>query len=382
MNEIYLPRDLRDASISVIIFRCANFFGNEVGSFYDKKMRETKGENWLQELSILRKEYKINLYDPTFVLKEPLHSDSPLREFLPKTENFYRNLSILKRLRNDAYHNNYKGDIFQAISAVELFFSVAIEIGVNDCAQQFANLIIRLKDLESGKKFDNDKQLQKEQAEKEKALNEDKIAELNEKYRDISAKSAYLERELKLKEDLFQKQLLSMNANNEELAKIKSILAQNEEQVRILTEENEAEKARLLDIQSEKEEIQEVTNLLAKIVMDDDKLQEFRSKISASSVENYSGLPNEDIVGSIWTGSKGKKKITLSVRERDLIDTRTNEPVREIKDSQRRELAEAWLKIRPSGGRIFVDELGNACTLMNDELIFLGRVEKLGFDKS
>lgn len=377
MNEIYLPRDLRDSSISVIIFRCANLFGTEVGKFFDMKMRETVGDSWVQDLGKLRNEYKINLYDPSFVLKEPLYSDSPLRQFLPKSPSFYRKLTILKRLRNDAYHNKFDGDMSQTIASVELFFEVALDIGVGDCAQQFANLIGRLRDIEKGVTFEQDKDIQREQAEREKAISEEKIIELNERLEQLSQKSVVLELEIKEKENNFQKQLIDLQGNEKEFETTKKLLREKEEHVRILSRQNEDEKRRIEEIQEEKVELQEVTKLLAQIVMDDDKLQDFRAKVKINSGASTIREANERKIGSIWTEGKGRLKITLSVRERDLIDPKTNMPIMTISEANRKALAEKWLKIRPSGGRIFVDEFGNACTLINDDLIFLGEIVEL-----
>jgi phosphomannomutase len=80
--------------------------------------------------------------------------------------------------------------------------------------------------------------------------------------------------------------------------------------------------------------------------------------------------------GTIWTQPKGKKKITLSVGKRDLVDSKTNRPLDYISDSVRLQIAEDWLLVRPSGGRIFVDEDGNAVTLLGDSLVYLGNISE------
>lgn len=372
MNEIYLPRNYQDASMAVIVIRCLKFFGTEVGTYIDEKMRVSDGTDWLQELGVLRREYKLNLYDPIFVIKEALYSDSPLRKHFPKSEGFYRNLSKLKKLRNDVVHNNFDGNLIQTISSVELFFEVSMDIGISVCEKQFANLIIRLRDIEQGKTFDLDKKIQLEQAEKEKALSEERITELSEQIQEISKNSAILEDEIRRKEQEYQSHLHSLQGNDAELEKVKTLLVAKNIEIKELAKQSAKEKKRILEIKKEKEFYQEVAKLFAEIVIDDDKLQNFRLQIGDQTDKDHGLNSNKSGIGTVWTKDKGKLRITLSVRERDLIDPRTGLPISAIENSRRKELAEEWLKIRPSGGRIFVDEQGCACTLLNDNLIYLG----------
>ena len=80
--------------------------------------------------------------------------------------------------------------------------------------------------------------------------------------------------------------------------------------------------------------------------------------------------------GSIWNKPKGKRKITLSVARRDLVDSKTNKPIDYISEESRMEIAEEWLLVRPSGGRVFVDDEGNASTLLGESLVFLGNIQR------
>ena len=38
------------------------------------------------------------------------------------------------------------------------------------------------------------------------------------------------------------------------------------------------------------------------------------------------------------------------------------------------EIAEDWLLVRPTGGRVFVDDDGDAVTLLGDGLVYLGNI--------
>jgi seryl-tRNA synthetase len=79
-------------------------------------------------------------------------------------------------------------------------------------------------------------------------------------------------------------------------------------------------------------------------------------------------------VGSLWNKPKGKRKITLSVGKRDLVDSKTSKPIDYISEAARMEIAEDWLAVRPSGGRVFVDEDGDAATLLGEDLVYLGNI--------
>jgi len=93
------------------MFDCLLLLGDELGDYYDGAMRKCQGEDWLRNLAQLRDDHKLNLHDPDFVIKEPLRSDSPLRAILPKFPSFYKNLDILRRVRNLIATTMLKGDL-------------------------------------------------------------------------------------------------------------------------------------------------------------------------------------------------------------------------------------------------------------------------------
>jgi hypothetical protein len=62
------------------------------------------------------------------------------------------------------------------------------------------------------------------------------------------------------------------------------------------------------------------------------------------------------------------------VGKRDLVESKTSKPLDYISVESRIELAEDWLRVRPTGGRVFVDEEGNAVTLIGESLVYLGDI--------
>lgn len=82
-------------------------------------------------------------------------------------------------------------------------------------------------------------------------------------------------------------------------------------------------------------------------------------------------------IGEPWLRSKGKFKLLLSHKEKDLLDKRDGEVLDKAFSGKSRAVAELWLEIRPIGGRVFLDNDGNACTHQGTDLIFLGNVQHL-----
>jgi chromosome segregation ATPase len=241
---------------------------------------------------------------------------------------------------------------------------------------QYATLMTRLREIEKGVTFDAEREVQENQAEKEKAFLEDRISELNEMVEEFQEKYEKREFEINELKSNYEVQLTNLENNSEKLEEMKKLLIQKEEIESKLMEENELEKSRLIEIETEREQLRQVTSLLTQIVMDDNKLEQFRMKVQDSSPEFQSISSSDYAVGGIWTKEKGKKKLILSVKQRDLIDPVTDEPVNSIDSESRKKLAEQWLRIRPSGGRIFIDDQGNASTLLGENLIYLGNLKK------
>ena len=373
-NHLYLPQDLEDASIDLVIFRCNKYLGNEVGKFVDQLMRQKVGENWLKELSILRQEFNINISDPLFILKEPLYSDSPLRKVLPKSETFYRNLESLKRLRNKIYHNNFDGDIDQAIVAVQWYFDIASDLQLQSCANQFAKLLLRLKDLKQGKKSYSDIHEKEAIAEQEKIMLEDQIVELNEKIQESHSKSLNLESEMRMLEKRFRNESSNLGKTTVELEKLRELLKAKEINELKLYRQSEIEREKIAEIEAERDSLLEVSTLLTNIVMKDIDFDNALMKDRKNASESHlTGDLNSEI-GQLWNGERGKKKFVLSAKKQDLIDPKTELPVIALDESAKKSWVEKSLRIRPTGGRIFVDSSGNSTTLIGNQLIYLGNI--------
>ena len=354
----------------LITFDCIKLFGEEFGKYCDLKMQEIEGPEWLKNLETLRQQYKTNLFDTAFLLKECLIPDSPLRKILPKSRTFYNDLSILKKVRNESQHFNFKHSNSATNQVVKLFFDVSLELNLVVCIEQYNLMTRRLNDLVSGKNFQPDPNLNAKlgEIERQKAEMEDQLIEKN---------MLLLDKEKKLNN--VQKIISESNSKIEDLTK------SNEQKTSAYNKINEdLEKSK-----KEAEELREQVNELNAQKESDEITESEIDKIIASLAETLL-IINEDSpkkqtrkaqlknprpeVGSVWNKPKGKRKITLSVGRRDLVDSKTSKPLDYISEESRMEIAEDWLRVRPTGGRVFVDEEGDAATLLGENLVYLGNI--------
>ena len=345
-------------------------FGEEFGKYCDLKMQEIEGPEWLKNLGILRQQYKNNLIDTAFLLKECLIPNSPLRKILPKSKTFYDELSILKKVRNDSQHFSFKHSNNATNEVVKLFFNISLELNLVVCIEQYSLMTRRLNDLASGKNFQLDPDLNTKlgEIEKQKAEMEDQIIEKN---------ALLLDKEKKLNH--IQKTISESNSKIEDLTKLNEQKTSAFNKINEDLEKSKAEARELrehvnqLNAQKESDEIteKEIEKIIASLVgtlsiinEDSPKKQNHKAQLK---------IPRPE-VGSLWNKPKGKRKITLSVGKRDLVDSKTSKPLDYISEESRMEIAEDWLVVRPSGGRVFVDKDGDAATLLGEDLVYLGNI--------
>jgi len=369
-TSLSLPNKLSEDTNHLITFDCIKLFGEEFGKYCDLKMQEIEGPEWLKNLGILRQQYKNNLFDTAFLLKECLIPDSPLRKILPKSKTFYNDLSILKKVRNESQHFSFRHSNSATNEVVKLFFDVSLELNLVVCIEQYNLMTRRLSDLASGKNFQPDPNLSTKLAEieKQKAEKEDQLIEKN---------MLLLDKEKKL--NLVQKIISESNSTIEDLTKsnAQKTFAFNKVNEDLEKSKKEAEELRqqLNELNAEKESDKITEKEIEKIIASLAGTLSIINEESPQKQTRKAQLKNpRPKVGSLWDKPKGKRKITLSVGKRDLVDSKTSKPLDYISEESRMELAEDWLRVRPTGGRVFVDEEGNAVTLIGESLVYLGDI--------
>ena len=383
-NSLKLPSTLDAKSNKILMFDCLLLLGDELGNYYDESMRKVQGEYWLRNLAQQRNDYNLTLNDPDFVIKEPLRSDSPLRSILPKSPSFYKNLDILRKIRNHIAHNKTEGGYEQTREILGILLAVSMDIDLKHCVNEYAGAIRRIEALDLGTTFGEDsptgdrvEDFEDKSAEIEEILFEEKeksaqVAQLLEEARSVVV----------IKELEFEALYESEQAKTVAVQKMEAELnkaRQEAEELKIQLEENTQ---RTEDLK--KSEIN-LKNLVASLALPLNetanlnamKIDERSDDIKSQAKENTARLLSVQEAGTLWEHPKGNKKIVLSVSSRDLVDTKNGKLLEKADPTRTKELAEKWLKIRPQGGRVFIDSDGHASTLIDDRLVYLGNVTGL-----
>lgn len=383
-NSLKLPNSLDSKSNKILIFDCLLLLGDELGSFYDKKMRELQGDHWLRTLAQQRNDYNLTLNDPDFVIKEPLRSDSPLRAILPKSPSFYKNLDILRKIRNYIAHNKIEGGYEQTREILGILLMVSMDINLTHCVNEYAGAIKCIEALNQGKVFEKDSKTENRVEELE-----DRSAEIEEMLFEEKKKSAKIAQLLEearsvvvIKELEFEALFESEQAKTAVVQKMEYELEAARREAEQLKVQLEADSQQTEDLK--KSEIN-LKNLVASFALSKDetlnlkalRIDERSEDIRNQAKENTSKLLSVQEIGSLWDRPKGNKKIVLSVSSRDLVDTKNGTVLENANPAQTKALAEKWLAIRPQGGRIFIDSEGHASTLIDDRLVYLGNVTGL-----
>ena len=383
-NSLKLPTTLDAKSNKILMFDCLLLLGDELGSFYDTKMRKAHGDDWLRNLAQQRNDYNLTLNDPDFVIKEPLRSDSPLRAILPKSPSFYRNLDILRKIRNHIAHNKTEGGYEQTREILGILLAVSMDIDLKHCINEYAGAIRRIEALDLGTMFGEDSPTANRVEDFE-----DKSAEIEEllfEEKEKSAKVAQLLEEARsvvvIKELEFDALHESELAKTVAVQKMETELNNARREARDLKNQLEVNNQKTEDLK--KIEIN-LKNLVASLAVSPAepsnpsvmRLDERSGDIKNHAKKNTTKLQSIQEAGSLWEHPKGNKKIVLSVSSRDLVDTKNGKLLEKADPTRTKELAEKWLKIRPQGGRIFIDSAGNASTLIDDRLVYLGNVTGL-----
>ena len=383
-NSLKLPASLDAKSNKILLFDCLLLLGDELGNYYDANMRKVQGDDWLRTLAQLRNDYNLTLKDPDFVIKEPLRSDSPLRSVLPKSTSFYKNLDVLRKIRNHIAHNKTEGGYEQTREILGILLSVSMDIDLKHCINEYAGAIRRIEALDQGATFSDDSSMGNRVEDFE-----DKSAEIEEMLFDEKEKTAKVAQLLEearsivvIKELEFEALYESEQAKTAAVEKMEVELnkaRQEAEELKIQLEEN-AQRAEDL----KKSEIN-LKNLVASLAvsvaepsnLDIVKIDDRSNDQKSQEKKNASKLLSVQEAGTTWENPKGNKKIVLSVSSRDLVDTKNGKLLEEVDPVLTKELAEKWLKIRPQGGRIFIDSDGHASTLIEGRLIYLGKTNGL-----
>lgn len=368
-RELNFPNVNNEGQLRLLILDSFILLGESLGNHYDLKLRPLLGNNWLKNLARERNDYGYNLVDPDWVLKEPLrNSTSPTRLTLPKGQGFYNKINVLAKTRNSYFHNEAVCNINNVREILQYFLNLCLDIPLEHAANQYSLAIVRLDKLIAGEIFapaisglSRIQLLEQQVAEMEELVKAQKSEIVKKQYVLDAALDEVAINAEKLRE------VEDMVGGKDQL--ISQVLAEKkiaEEQARLLQEEFDA---KLVELNDKELQEKQYKDLLAKLA-ESRTVASFRGKLDVEVSDNKIDLEP----GSVWTGEKGARRLTLSVNFRELYDTKTGELLSEKYGSVATELAQEWLRIKPQGGRIFVDSAGIATAFQGENLIYLGKV--------
>jgi hypothetical protein len=307
--------------------------GRELGDRYDATLSKTIGPHWLQALSNILGKW-LNLYDPHFVLHEPLvNAESPTRECLPHGPAFYNLLDDALQVRNRwSHHEIVYYDLVTLRESVKTIHKVATAAEMA-LGAHCAAIIKRIKDIESGAYQPQGRPV--ETAAPDVQLD--------------AIQADLLEAELK------QRQLLA------EVEAAQALLDEAALQQDELQEQRARERAALLaqlgDAQGAVERLQYLV----------ESLQAQKDGVPTEEVTFIDVLP-----GHRWTTDLPERRTLLMALSNDLFDQSSQQPIaQEFGDSAPDTIA-GWKQTVPAASTIFLTRLGQAVVMIDGAPIYLG----------
>jgi len=368
-RKLNLPNAINKGQNKLLIFDAFILLGEELGNHYDSKISPVLGKNWVFELAKGRGDLEYNITDPQWVLVEPLRNPtSPTRLTLPKSPGFYNRVSTLSKARNAYFHNDNNGSIEAALKVIHLLLEISLEIPLNFAGIAYADAIKRLNSLNLGEVFHGG-----ESNLKRVVLLEQQVAELEE-LANVN-KGLIQKRQVVLEEALDDVAL-----QQEKVRELEEKVGNKDQAIAQARREQEAAEKLALDLKAEYEA--KVAELAEKEAIERQYKELLRTLVESNTVESITSSntksnksDSHDVKpGDNWPGEKGSRRLTLSVNFRELYDTKSGELLKEKFGDAASALANEWLEIKPQGGRIFVDEKGNATAYRGEDLIYFGKV--------
>ena len=369
-RSLNLPTAMNEGQIRLLIVDAFILLGEQLGQHYHSKLEPLLGSSWVYELSKQSNVPPFNMIDPDWVLKEPLrNSTSPTRLALPKGQGFYNQINLLAKARNAYFHNQGSGSIDAALQVIQLLLDFTLAIPLSVCANEYAEALQRVKKLQKGETFvGGEEGLERIQ------LLEQQVAELEEL-------ASHNKRDIQEKQLILNSALDDVALQDERLRELREKVGDKEQAVSAAHKEQKNAEDRVKTLQQDYDI--KVAELAAKEAVERQYKEVLAAVVKSETVQSMlkSAAKNVDSgtspikPGAIWLGQKGSRRLTLSVNFRELYDTKTGALLRDIYGSAATKLADEWLAIKPQGGRVFVDNAGNATTYRGEDLIYLGNVE-------
>ena len=365
MNDIniLLPNEENSSQMFAVIVDSYRQITNEISSKINEKLTPILGENWQSDLASKRQS-RVNLKDPEFIFKEPLRNqDSPVRLCLPRNKQFYDKLELAWKQRNKWFHNEVEGTSKEATRVINNLIEISKELELT-LTPSLVYAKNRLIQITNGKEFQNDG------AEIEIDY---RLQEMEEQILDLTSTSN--EAKLKLLKAEQRESELETEIQNiqQSLTSKSSKVDQSKEQIQSLNLTIKQLQESLERAQNEREDAIQEAGEANNSIKELKKFVENLTKIEKAEVRTtISDLPE---IGGLWPYPRGTYRLTLSPRFNELYFPRSSTLLSDLLGEYAKTIATNWLKIRNTGGRVYVNESGHACTFSGENLIYLGKIE-------
>lgn len=364
--RVRLPRALEDSELRSVVDSVFFVFGLDLEAKVTPAFSRIYGPQWVHEVTEdLRKQKRLERgahfspRDPAAVLTALLMVPEALREVAAKDPkvraNVENRVAQTRALRNELYHFRWPDyGVRRVRDALACIRDCAVKLGLR-AITDVDGALERISRLEAGESVGGPTEADVEELRRQLSEGDTAAARFQEA-RDEALREAAESAELATLYDN-QRQALARSAEAE-----RRELADAAQSARAAVEEAERRAAIAEDLQALAQEL--VEDLSGSVKTLEDQLALTQAAAGRPVEDRSRPLPAP---GQPWPFRRGVRRLTLSVAAMDLIDD--DRGALEVPD-----VARLWLAFRPSGGRVWVDEDGDACTLLNADLIYLGRL--------
>ena len=365
MNEIniLLPKEENSSQIYATIVDSYRQITNEISSKMNEKLTPILGDNWQNDLANKRQS-RVNLKDPEFIFKEPLRNqDSPVRLCLPRNKQFYDKLELAWKQRNKWFHNEAEGTSKEATKVIDNLIEIAKELELTlTSSLEFAK--IRLNQITNGKEFQNDGAELKI---------DNRLHEMEEQILDLTSISNEAQLKLLKAEQRESELETEIQSIQQSLNSKSSKVDQSKDQIQSLNFTIQQLQESLERAQNEREDAIQVAGETNSSIKELKKFVENLTNIEKADVRTaISDVPE---IGGLWPHPRGTYRLTLSPRFNELYFPRSSTLLSDLLGEDAKTIATNWLKIRNTGGRVYLNDSGHACTFSGENLIYLGKIE-------
>ena len=403
VTKLALPTLDDPAQLKGLVVNALDLLGEDLGVHIDSQLIPLLGKEWLADLAYDRKiKGFYSLQDPGFILKEILfYSTSPMRRALPGGARFYKRLEQAQNYRNLYFHNEGRRDLDSVAVVIHLLAQIAAEVPLPNCLPDLNAAIDRLNGLKRGEtyeisqvhldqiaelerkvaQYEEDNRIEREKARKserevesaQEALSKKEDELIRLKRLDDTRSTAYQKAEKD--RSIAEEYVIRMHSQYLQQLAIVEQKSQEEKRLQQLLKSASDSKVRKKPV-SKKAAKKNIKKGLAKKNLGKVAKKPAKKKVAKKSGTRASLSRVAMTPGSVWTASKGTRRLTLSANFKTVYDTKTGEISESLKPVARA-LAKEWLEIKPQGGRVFLDSQGNATCYIGEDLIYLGDGLKL-----